>query len=80
MTEVEIKINTEFIKLQQAIKAANIVSQGSDAKMLILDGKVRVNGKVIYERGKKIRPESIVEVENMGTVKVMSEISDAGGE
>lgn len=49
----EIKFNTEFIKLQQFIKLARVVGQGSDAKMLILDGIVKVNGVTCLERGKK---------------------------
>jgi len=60
----EIKINTAFIKLQQAIKLANIVSSGSEAKTLILDGKVKVNGNIVYQRGKKIFDGDIVEVDD----------------
>ncbi len=62
----EIKINTEFIKLQQAIKLANIVSSGSDAKTLILDGKVKVNNNIVYQRGKKIFAGDIVNVDCFG--------------
>ena len=41
-----IKIHTDFIKLQQALKLANVVGQGSDAKAIIQDGLVKVNGEV----------------------------------
>ena len=42
----ELKLRDEFIKLGQAMKAAGIVSSGIDAKMLIQDGQVTVNGEV----------------------------------
>ena len=49
-------ISTEFIKLQDAMKFANIVYSGGEAKQLILDGMVQVNGEVCTMRGKKLRP------------------------
>lgn len=48
-----IKIHTDYIKLQQALKLANVVGQGSDAKAIIQDGLVKVNGEVCLMRGKK---------------------------
>ena len=69
----EIKFNTDFIKLQQFIKLAKVVGQGSDAKMLILDGIVKVNGQVCLERGKKIRNGDIIEIEDFGTFKAIGE-------
>ena len=48
-----IKIHTDYIKLQQALKLANVVGQGSDAKAIIQDGFVKVNGEVCTMRGKK---------------------------
>ena len=70
---MKVKISTEFIKLQQIIKLANIVSQGSDAKMFILDGMVKVNGEVCLQRGKKIYPGDKVEVEGFEIVEVVGE-------
>ena len=49
-------IQTEYIKLQDAMKYANIVYSGGEAKQLILDGAVTVNGEVCTMRGKKLRP------------------------
>ena len=71
-----IEISMEFIKLQQLLKLADIVGYGSDAKMLILNGQVKVNGEIAHERGKKIREGDIVEVEGEEdlTVKVNGEI------
>ena len=53
---VAVTIHTEFIKLQDAMKYANIVYSGGEAKQLILDGKVKVNGEVCTMRGKKLYP------------------------
>ena len=50
-----LNIHTEFIKLQDALKYANIVYSGGEAKQLILDGQVTVNGEVCTMRGKKLR-------------------------
>ena len=69
----EITIKTDFIKLQQFIKLAGVVSQGSDAKILILDGIVKVNGKACLERGKKIKNGDIVFIEDFGTFKAIGE-------
>ena len=49
-------IHTEFIKLQDAMKFANIVYSGGEAKQLILEEQVKVNGEVCTMRGKKLRP------------------------
>lgn len=51
-----IKITTEFIKLQDLLKFASLVSTGGEAKMIIQEGEVTVNGEVCTQRGKKIRP------------------------
>lgn len=51
-----IKIKDEFIKLGQALKLANMVSSGVDAKFVITDGLVKVNGEVDVRRGRKLYP------------------------
>lgn len=56
-----IKLRDEFIKLGQAIKAAGMVGSGVDAKMVIQDGLVKVNGNVEIQRGKKLYDGDIVE-------------------
>ena len=55
-------ITTEFIKLQDLLKFANVVSTGGEAKIIIQDGEVKVNGEVCTMRGKKIRPGDLVEL------------------
>ena len=51
---VPVVIYTEFIKLQDAMKYANIVYSGGEAKALIQEGQVSVNGEVCTMRGKKL--------------------------
>lgn len=58
---VEVKIDTEFIKLDQFLKYESLVQSGGEAKLVISDGMVKVNGVVALERGKKIRQGEIVE-------------------
>ena len=57
--EQTIPINTEFIKLEALLKLANVVSSGGEAKVLIQDGQVTVNGEVCTQRGKKMRPGDV---------------------
>lgn len=57
----EIKINTEFIKLDAFLKWAAVASSGSEAKIYILEEMVKVNGEICTQRGKKIRVGDLVE-------------------
>lgn len=50
----KIKIKDEYIKLGQAMKLANMVSSGADAKVFIQNGEVFVNGEICMMRGKKL--------------------------
>ena len=59
---IEINIDSEYIKLDQLLKFAGVVGNGSDAKILIFEEKVSVNGKIATQRGKKIRCGDIVQV------------------
>ena len=52
----DITITTEFIKLKDLLKLANLVGTGGEAKIVIQNGDVSVNGEVCTMRGKKIRP------------------------
>jgi ribosome-associated protein len=57
---MNIKITTEFIKLDSLLKLAGLVYTGGEAKTLIQQGEVTLNGAVCTERGKKIRNGDIV--------------------
>jgi ribosome-associated protein len=59
----KVYFHTEFVKLQQLMKLADVVGQGSDAKMLIQEGYVKLNGEVCTMRGKKVYDGDIMEFE-----------------
>ena len=60
----EIKLRDDFIKLGQALKAAGLVESGVEAKIVIQNGEVKVNGVTETQRGKKLHPGDKVEFEN----------------
>ena len=57
----EIILKDEFIKLGQALKAAGLVSSGVEAKIVIEEGSVRVNGETETRRGRKLRDGDVAE-------------------
>ena len=57
----DVLINTEIIKFDSFLKWAGIVSLGSEAKKVIQDGKVKLNGNIEVQRGKKLKKGDIVE-------------------
>lgn len=60
MITVNIREEDEFIKLGQALKKASLVGSGVEAKMVIQDGLVQVNGDVEVQRGKKLHDGDVV--------------------
>ena len=58
-----VKIETPFIKLDSLLKLADMVSSGGEAKMVIQDGLVKVNGEVCTMRGKKMYPGDTAELQ-----------------
>ena len=62
MQHQEIAISTEFIKLEAFLKFAGAVSTGGEAKNLIQDSLVKVNGEICTMRGKKLHPGDTVEL------------------
>ena len=60
MITVNIREEDEFIKLGQALKKASLVGSGVDAKMVIQDGQVQVNGQTELQRGKKLHDGEVV--------------------
>lgn len=63
MEKIQTKITTEFIKLDQLLKFAGIAWSGAEAKDMVLNGIVSVNGNICTMRGKKIRSGDVVVVE-----------------
>ncbi len=65
-----LKIKDDFIRLDSAMKLAGLVSTGGQAKILIQDGEVKVNGEICTLRGKKLRPGDTAEFQNDGILIV----------
>lgn len=57
----EIQLRDEYIKLGQALKAAGMAGSGVDAKLFVMDGRVKVNGEVCTQRGRKLYDGDLVE-------------------
>lgn len=60
MENLSVSIITEFIKLEALLKLANVVSSGGEAKIVIQEGDVSVNGEVCTQRGRKLRSGDVV--------------------
>ena len=67
---MELKLKDDFIKLGQALKAAGLVDSGLDAKIVIQDGEVSVNGEVETRRGKQLYDGDVVEFDGE-TIKIV---------
>lgn len=64
-----IHLREDYIKLGQALKAAGLVDTGAEAKVVIQDGLVRVNGQIEVQRGKKLVAGDMVEYRGK-TIKI----------
>ncbi len=73
MKNMEVEIKTPYIKLGDLLKFSGYVVMGSEAKMLILQGDVKVNGEVCTMRGKKIVSGDIVTIDET-TINVKNQI------
>ena len=63
MDKKNIIIKTDFIRLDQLLKWTNSVVSGSEAKLLIEEGKIKVNQEIEYRRGRKIFPGDLVDLD-----------------
>lgn len=70
MKQISIREQDEFIKLGQALKKADLVSSGVEAKIVIQDGQVTVNGETVLQRGKKLHDGDVFSYDGE-TVKVV---------
>ncbi len=71
MKEIKIKIKTEFIKLDSLLKFAGLVETGADGKLIIQEGRIRVENEVCTMRGKKIYPGMRVQIPEINSVIVV---------
>ena len=72
-----VAIETEFIRLDALLKFAAVVQTGGEAKLIITDGLVKLNGETCTQRGRKIHPGDIVTYED-NAFKVVAAVQ-AGG-
>lgn len=68
--EINIRDGEEFIRLGQALKKSGVVGSGVDAKMVILNGEVTVNGEIEVRRGRKLYSNDTISFENQ-TIKII---------
>ena len=68
--EETVPIRDEFIKLGQALKLAGLVGSGVEAKIVITDGEVKVNGETEVRRGRKLYPDDVFEYDG-NAIKVV---------
>ena len=59
----KVGITTEYIKLDALLKFAGLCETGGEAKLCVADGLVKVNGETCLQRGRKIRPGDVVELD-----------------
>lgn len=71
---LKLEIKDEFIKLGQAMKLADLVDSGVEAKLVIQDGQVSVNGEVEFQRGKKLHNGDIFEFDGAQVQIVAQEV------
>ncbi len=69
----DVPIKDEVIRLGQFLKLANLVESGAQAKPLIAEGRVRVNGDIDTRRGRQLRRGDVVAVEGGGSARVVDE-------
>ena len=69
--DTTIKLSSEFIKLDGLLKTAQVVDSGGEAKQLIQANQVRVNGEPVTQRGRKIRPGDVVEVDGDPAARIL---------
>lgn len=66
MHKNEVYIIDEYITLAQLLKKESIVSSGGEVKPFLAETTVLLNGNIVNQRGKKLYPEDVVEIENIG--------------
>lgn len=67
---MDLEITTEFIKLNQALKLANFISNGSDTKYYVDNNKVLLNGSLVNQYRKKLYDKDKVEVLGIGEINI----------
>lgn len=76
--EVDVRITSEPIELYKILKIENLVASGGEAKALVAEGLVKVNGEIETRKRKKIFGDDIIEFEGMKMRIVVVEKKDSG--
>ena len=74
----ELKINTEYITLGQALKMTDTISSGGMAKWFLSEHEVFVNGEAEDRRGKKLRHDDVINIPGVGRFKIVDEFIAKG--
>jgi ribosome-associated protein len=62
-----VKIDTDYIQLQQFLKLINLVGSGGEAKVYIQQGNIKVNGEIELRRGRKLFPNDEIDIKDVGS-------------
>jgi len=68
-----IKITTEYITLAQFLKFASITNSGGETKIFLSEYEIKVNGELENRRGKKLRPNDTIEIEDFGKYQIVED-------
>lgn len=74
----ELKIDTEYITLGQALKMTDAISSGGMAKWFLSENEVFVNGEIEDRRGRKLRHGDLVNIPGVGRYKIIDELIENG--
>ena len=74
----ELKIDTEYITLGQALKMTDAISSGGMAKWFLSENEVFVNGEIEDRRGRKLRHGDLVNIPGVGRYKIIDELIEHG--
>ena len=74
----ELKIDTEYITLGQALKMTDAISSGGMAKWFLSENEVFVNGEIEDRRGRKLRHGDLVNIPGVGRYKIIDEFIENG--
>lgn len=67
----KVAIKTEFITLAQFLKFASITNSGGETKIFLSEYEIKVNGELENRRGKKLRPNDVIEIEEFGSYQIV---------
>lgn len=68
----QIRIETAYITLGQLLKKADVISTGGQVKWFLQETEIRVNGEKEMRRGRKLYPDDVIDIENVGKLQIIS--------